>query len=260
MLIDTHVHLDFPEFVQLDQVLSRAFANGVHEMVTIGIDPDSSRKAVALAQDHAEIHATVGLHPHGARILDQSMVEELRRLGRHPRVVAIGEIGLDYYRDRQPRDTQQQCLRQQLELAVELGLPVVIHVRDAYDDFLGIIRDYARLLDGLVLHCFSGDWAVARECLDLGGYLSIPGTVTYAKAQIQQEVVRKAPLDRLLLETDAPFLAPVPYRGKSNEPAYLLHTAEKVAELRGIRLADVAGSTTANARAVFHLTDRKGPG
>ena len=253
MLIDTHVHLDFPEFVQLDQVLSRAFTNGVHEMVTIGIDPDSSRKAVALAQDHADIHATVGLHPHGARILDQSMLEELRHLGRHPRAVAIGEIGLDYYRDRQPRNIQRQCLRQQLELAIELRLPVVIHVRDAYADFLEIIHDYARLLDGLVLHCFSGDWAVARKCLDLGGYLSIPGTITYAKAQIQQEVVRKAPLDRLLLETDAPFLAPVPHRGKSNEPAYLLHTAQKVAELRGLHLAIVAESTTANARAVFHL-------
>ncbi len=260
MLIDTHVHLDFPEFGELDQVLARASANGVHEMVTIGIDPDSSRQAVALAQGYAEIHATVGLHPHGARILDQTMLEELRRLGRQPRVVAIGEIGLDYYRDRQPRDIQQQCLRQQLELAVELRLPVVIHVRDAYGDFLEIIRDYARLLNGLVLHCFSGDWAVGRQCLDLGGYLSIPGTVTYAKAQIQQEVVRKAPLDRLLLETDAPFLAPVPYRGKSNEPAYLLHTAEKVAELCGLHVADVARQTTANARAVFHLTNRQGSG
>ncbi|HAA05778.1 MAG TPA: hydrolase TatD [Syntrophobacteraceae bacterium] len=259
MLLDTHVHLDFPEFAELDQVLLRAAANGVDEMITIGIDVDSSRQAIALAENHPEIHATVGIHPHGARILSETMLEELRQLGRRPRVVAIGEIGLDYYRDRQPRTIQRQCLRQQLELAVELSLPVVIHVRDAYGDFLEIIRDYAHSLNGLVLHCFSGDWAVARECLNLGGYLSIPGTVTYAKAEIQQDVVRKAPLDCLLLETDAPFLAPVPYRGKTNEPAYLLHTATKVAELRSLTVEDVGRQTTMNARSVFHLSSQPKP-
>jgi TatD DNase family protein len=176
-------------------------------------------------------------------------------LGRQPRVVAIGEIGLDYYRDRQPRDIQQRCLRQQLELAVELKLPAVIHVREAYEDFLTVISDYAGSLTGLVLHCFSGDWPVARRCLELGGYLSIPGTVTFAKADTQQQVVRQAPLERLLLETDAPFLAPVPYRGKTNEPSYLLHTAQKIAELRGLPLAEVARQTTENARSVFRLTD-----
>jgi TatD DNase family protein len=259
MLIDTHVHLDFPEFVELSQVLARAAANGVEEMVTIGIDVASSHRAVTLALSQAGVYATVGIHPHGARILDQNLLDELRDLGGRPRVVAIGEIGLDYYRDRQPRAVQQHCLRQQIELALELRLPVVIHVRDAYDAFLGIIGDYARSLNGLVLHCFSGDWAVARQCLDLGGYLSIPGTVTFAKAEIQQDVVQRMPLNRLLLETDAPFLAPVPYRGKPNEPAYLRHTAEKVAELRRLPIADVARQTTDNARAVFHLSNQPKP-
>jgi TatD DNase family protein len=253
MLIDTHVHLDFPEFADLNGVLARAEQNGVLEMVTIGIDAPSSRQAVALAQGRPGIYATVGIHPHGAKLLSDESLDELHDLGRQPRVVAVGEIGLDYYRDRQPRDIQKRCLRQQLELAVELKLPAVIHVRDAFPDFLGIIEDYARSLTGLVLHCYSGDWQVACRCLDLGGYLSIPGTVTYTKAHIQHEVVRKTPLDRLLVETDAPFLAPVPYRGKVNEPSYLLHTAEKIAELRGLPLAQVARQTTENARRVFCL-------
>jgi TatD DNase family protein len=259
MLIDTHVHLDFPEFADLDGVLSRAAQNGVLEMVTIGIDAASSRQAVTLAQTHARIYATVGLHPHGASVLNTERLDELRGLGRESRVVAIGEIGLDYYRDRQPRDIQQRCLRQQLELAVELKLPAVFHVRDAYEDFLSILSDYAGSLAGLVLHCFSGDWPVARRCLELGGYLSIPGTLTFAKADIQQQVVRHAPLERLLVETDAPFLAPVPYRGKTNEPSYLLHTAQKLAELRGLPLAEVARQTTENARSVFRLADHAGP-
>jgi TatD DNase family protein len=255
MLIDTHVHLDFPEFADLHGVLDRAAQHGVLELVTIGIDAASSRQAVALAQCHPQVYATVGLHPHGAKVLNEQMLDELRGLGRQARVVAIGEIGLDYYRDRQPRDIQKQCLRQQLELAVELMLPAVIHVREAYDDFLTVIEDYARSLTGLVLHCFSGDWQMARRCLELGGYLSIPGTVTFAKAQLQQEVARKAPMDRLLVETDAPFLAPVPYRGKTNEPSYLLHTAEKLAELRALPFSDVARQTTENARRVFRLAD-----
>jgi TatD DNase family protein len=259
MLIDTHVHLDFPEFADLDGVLARAAQNGILEMVTIGIDAASSGQAVALAQSHERIYATVGLHPHGAAVLIAERLDELRGLGRQSRVVAIGEIGLDYYRDRQPRDIQQRCLRQQLELAVELKLPAVIHVRDAYEDFLTVISDYARSLTGLVLHCFSGDWPVARRCLDLGGYLSIPGTVTFAKADIQQQVVRQAPLERLLLETDAPFLAPVPYRGKTNEPSYLLHTAKKIAALKELPLAEIARQTTENARNVFHLADHAGP-
>ena len=261
MLIDTHAHLDFPELApDLASVLERAATASVFEIITIGIDIPSSEAAVRIAQSHSRIYATVGIHPHGAKDLEKETLMALRDLARRERVVAIGEIGLDYYRDRQPRPAQRQCLRQQLELACEESLPVVFHIRDAYDDFLEIIKDYASALRGAVMHCYSGNWEVALRCLDLGFYLSIPGTVTFAKAEVQQDVVRRAPLDRLLLETDAPFLAPVPYRGKDNEPSYLLHTAKKVAELRGCSLEEVAVQTTANARKVFRLERWKGQG
>jgi TatD DNase family protein len=254
MLIDTHAHLDFPDFADdLDGVLARAADHGVLEIVTIGIDVASSRRAVALAQDLPRVFATVGIHPHGAQVLGDPTLEELRGLARQHRVVAIGEIGLDYYRDRQPRDVQRQCLGQQLELAVRTELPVVIHVRAAYADFMAIIADYVTELPGVVLHCFAGDWEVAERALDWGFYLSIPGTVTFAKAELQQQVAQRAPLERLLLETDAPFLAPVPYRGKTNEPSFLRYTAQKVADLRRIPLEELARATTENATTVFKL-------
>lgn len=254
MLIDTHAHLDFPEFVhELEAVLERARQASVTEVVTIGIDVASSRRAVELAQSHPGIYATVGIHPHGAAPLGEEQVRTLESLAGEERVVAIGEIGLDFYRDRQPRPVQRRCLRQQLEVACKTRLPVVFHIREAHADFLAIIKDYAASLNGAVLHCFSGDWGVAKRCLDMGFYLSIPGTVTFPKAEVQQEVVRQAPLDRLLLETDAPYLAPVPYRGKVNEPAWVLHTARKVAELRGCSLEEIARRTTSNAHTVFGI-------
>jgi len=254
MLIDTHAHLDFPEFAQdLKGVLERASEAGVREVVTIGISLSSSRRAVELANAHPEIYATVGIHPHGASLLSEQQLGTLETLSRSNRVLAIGEVGLDYYRDRQPRTIQQQCLRQQLELACTTELPVVFHIREAHADFFAVVKDYAATLKGGVLHCFSGDWAVAKRCLDMGFYLSIPGTVTFPKADIQQEVVRQAPLDRLLLETDAPYLAPVPFRGKVNEPAFVLYTAQKVANLRRCSLEEVAHQTTANAHTVLRI-------
>ena len=178
----------------------------------------------------------MGIHPHDAAPLSEKQLAALETLAHAKRVVALGEVGLDYYRDCQPRAIQRQCLQQQLGVACKTGLPVVFHVREAHADFLSIIMDYAAMLSGGVLHCFSGDWAVAKRCLGLGFYLSIPGTMTFPKAAIQQEVVRRAPLDRLLVETDAPYLAPVPYRGKVNEPAFVRYTAAKVAELRSCSL------------------------
>lgn len=254
MIVDTHAHLDFPELAaDLQAVLRRATANGIGKIITIGISVDSSRNAVILAKKHPDVYATVGIHPHGAADLTAPERKHLRSLANNAKVVAIGEIGLDYYRDRQPRNIQHKCLRQQLEIACESGLPAVFHVRAAYPDFLKIVTDYTGLLTAGVMHCFAGDWQTARECLDLGFFLSIPGTVTFPKAQVQQEVVRKLPLDRLLLETDAPFLAPIPYRGKSNEPAYLIHTLRKVAELRGCSEAEIAEATWSNALRVFSL-------
>ena len=257
MLIDTHAHLDFPEFAgDLAAVLERAKKAGVFEVVSIGIDLASSEKAIELANLHPEVYATVGIHPHDAFPLNEKQLLILETLARKRRVVAIGEVGLDYYRDRQPRAIQQQCLRQQLEVACKTRLPVVFHIREAHADFFNIVRDYASALNGVVLHCFSGDWEVAKRCLDMGFYLSIPGTVTFPKAGIQQEVVRRAPLERLLVETDAPYLAPVPYRGKVNEPAFTRYTAEKVAELQRRPLAEVARQTTANAHQIFRIGTR----
>ncbi|HOV85467.1 MAG TPA: TatD family hydrolase, partial [Syntrophobacteraceae bacterium] len=176
-----------------------------------------------------------------------------KALAAGPRVVALGEIGLDFYRDRQPRSSQTRCLRQQLELAVELKSPVIFHIRDAYEEFLRVIGDYPSLRGNGVMHCFSGTWDIAGKCLDLGFYLSVPGTVTFSKAETQQQVARNIPLDRLLVETDAPYLTPVPYRGKVNEPAYVRYTAQKIAELRNSTLEEIAHETTANARRVFSI-------
>ncbi len=254
MLIDTHAHLDFPEFTEnLGAFLDRAHEAGVHRMVTIGIDLSSSRRAIELALAHEEIYATIGIHPHDALKMDSGVLDPLRALSREPRVVAMGEMGLDYYRDYRPRPVQRECLRAQLEVAREVSLPVVFHIREAFEDFFEIVAPLAHKLKGGVLHCFSGDWAVARRCLDLGFFLSVPGVVTYPKAHILQDVARRAPLDRLLLETDAPYLAPVPHRGRVNEPSYVLHTAQKVAQLRNLPLEDLAIATSQNAAAVFGL-------
>jgi TatD DNase family protein len=253
-LIDTHAHLDFPEFsAGLSAFLDRARQAGVREIVTIGISIETSLKAAALAGENVSIYASAGVHPHGARRLGAEEIESLERIAGEERVLAVGEIGLDYYRDRQPRPVQRECMRQQIELACRVKKPVVFHIRDAYDDFLRIVPDYAGRMEGAVMHCFAGDWKIARQCLDWGFYLSIPGTVTYPRAERVQEVVRRAPLDRLLLETDAPFLAPMPVRGKTNEPAFVLHTARKIADLRGEELDAIAACTTANARAVFRM-------
>jgi len=259
MLVDTHAHLDFPELAhELPSVMSRAAQNGVREIVTIGISVDSSQRAVDLAKAHERIYATVGVHPHGAFDLDQETRDGLIALAGHTKVVAIGEIGLDYYRDRQPRELQKRCMCQQLEIAQQMDLPVVFHIREAYSDFLEIIEEYIGNLRGVVLHCFSGDWKVAKQCLHLGCYLSVPGTVTFPRAEIQQEVVKLAPPERLLLETDAPFLAPAPYRGKVNEPSYILYTAHKVAELLNWPIEEVGAQATQNAHKVFKMKCRDG--
>ena len=254
MLIDTHAHLDFPEFASdLPSVLARARENGVETVVTIGIDLASSGRAIEIAATYPEVYAVVGIHPHDAFELDIPAQDQLKALAAHPRVVGLGEMGLDYFRNHQPRDVQISCLRGQLDLAVEIGKTVVFHVRDAYDDFLEIVSGYADGLAGVVMHCFSGDWAIAERCLEMGFYLSIPGTVTFAKAANVQDVAARAPMDRLLVETDCPFLAPVPKRGKTNEPAFVRYTAEKIADLRGVDLDEIARATTANALKIFRL-------
>jgi len=258
-LIDTHAHLDFPEFIDsLQETIDRAANAGISTIITIGIDIPSSRTAADIARRFDSIYATAGIHPHDSFLPDESSLAELERIALGERVVAVGEIGLDYFRNMKPRPIQQECLKQQIAVSCKIHKPAVFHIREAWDDFFDILPEFVSALPPSVMHCFSGDWEIARKCLDLGLYLSIPGVVTFPKAEFLHDVVKRAPLDRLLVETDAPYLAPVPYRGKSNEPAYVLHTARRIAELRGVPPAEISEATTRNARTVFHLGDANG--
>ncbi len=257
-LIDTHVHLDMSHFdADREDVIRRAQAAGVTQMITIGVTVNTSRAAVELADRHEAIYAAVGIHPHDARNWDTQTARILRGLAAHPKVVAIGEIGLDYYRDRSPRDVQRRVFRDQLALAGELGKPVIIHDREAHKDVLRILSDRAAAAgpDGKagVLHCFSGDRRMAEELIALGFFLGFDGPVTYKNAHRQREMVGLLPAERLLVETDAPFLTPHPYRGKRNEPAHVRLVAEALASARQTNPVDVARRTTANARRLFGL-------
>jgi TatD DNase family protein len=254
MLIDSHAHLDMPEYAaDLPEVLLRARGNGVQQIVTVGIDFASSNRALALARKHSFLFATVGCHPHHADALAPEDLDRLAALTLDPNVVAWGEIGLDYYRNRASRKGQLRAFENQLEKAAHLDLPVVIHDRDAHEDVVACIRAMGARRPSGVIHCFSGDYALARVFLDLGFYLSIPGTVTFPKAEITREVAVRIPLDRLLVETDAPFLTPVPFRGKRNEPARVVHTAQEISRLRGLDFEEVACQTAENTRRVFGL-------
>ena len=252
--VDTHCHLDFVDFDDdRTDILARAKRAGVQQIVTIGIDVPSSQRAIALAENNGEVYATVGIHPHNAKILASEDIQELLTLGSKSQVVAYGEIGLDFFRNYQAQSVQVACMEEQLDVAHELGLPAVIHDRQAHQEIFQILRRNKVWEIGGSMHCFSGDWSFAKKCLDLGLYLSIAGPVTFAKSQTLQELAQNCPLDRLLIETDAPFLAPVPKRGKRNEPAFLVYTAEKIAFLRNLPLEEVARQTSVNARRLFRL-------
>jgi TatD DNase family protein len=254
-LFDTHTHLHFPEYADdRAAVLARARAAGVRGMITIGTDLAASQAAIALAGEEPDVWASVGVHPHDAASADSTVLAEIERLAQAPRVAAVGEIGLDFFRDLSPRDVQADVFRRQLDLARRATLPVVIHCRDAHAETLAILTE-ARVRDiGGVMHCFSGDVEVARRCLDLGLLISLAGPVTYKNARSLPEVARFVPADRLVLETDCPFLPPEGYRGTRNEPAYVSLTAARVAALRGEPLDRLAAATSDNARAVFRLT------
>jgi TatD DNase family protein len=253
--VDTHCHLDMEDYDDRREVIARAHSSGVNYILSVGIDLASSKAAVALAEEFPGVYCSVGIHPHNVAGLDEGHYREIADLARHPKVKAYGEIGLDYARDYVPREEQVIHFRRQVELAKELGLPLIIHDREAHDDVMSILSAAAPLPAGGVMHCFSGDQALALAAMDLGFYLSIPGVVTFNKAETLQEVVRQCPLTALLIETDGPYLAPVPYRGKRNEPAYVLYTAAKIAELRGVSLDEVVRQTSLNAMKLFGLEE-----
>jgi len=252
MLIDSHAHLEMREFdADRQEVLERARLAGVDCIITVGTTPDLSRKALVLARQYENVYATVGIHPHDVAKANEKSLAELGELARDPKVVAYGEIGLDFFRNISPREEQIEMFDGQLALARDLDLPVIIHDRDAHEQTLRIVRS-SGVRRG-VFHCFSGDWAMARQCIDLGFHISVPGVVTFEKSKVLQEVVRQAPLDSILLETDCPYLTPVPHRGKRNEPAFIVHTARKVAEIRGMDPEDLARAAAANTRKLFRI-------
>jgi TatD DNase family protein len=254
MFFDSHVHLDLPPLAEDEAgVVHRARAAGVSFIVTIGIDPESSAQAVAIARRHEGVYAAVGLHPHGASALSDAAMERLEALARHDKVVAVGETGLDFFRDRSPRGIQLAAFREQIRLARRLGLPIVVHDRDAHDAILTVLAEEKASEVGGVIHCFSGDMAFARRALAMNFLISIPGAITYKGSEAQAEVLRKVPLEKLLIETDSPFLAPVPYRGKPNEPSYVPLVARKIAEIRGLSPEDVGRVTTLSAMTLFGI-------
>jgi TatD DNase family protein len=254
MFFDTHAHLDLsPLSAAEEAVVRRARDAGVTRIATVGIDPESGERAVSIAHRHTGVYAVVGLHPHDAGRLSDTLLARLEALSRCDKVVAIGETGLDFHRDRAPRDSQRAAFREQIRLARRRGLPVVVHDRDAHDEVLSILSEENAAEVGGIIHCFSGDLAMARTALAMNFLISIPGAITYKGSEVQVEAVRELPLDRLLIETDCPFLAPVPYRGKPNEPSYVPLVAAKIAEIHGVTVEDVARTTTINALRLFHI-------
>jgi TatD DNase family protein len=284
MLVETHAHLDYPDFApDFDDVLRRATEAGVTRIITIGTSVESSRRAVDLAEKHSNVFAVIGVHPTYAHEAEEDVVTPLRELTKNPRVVGIGEIGLDYHylpsvevkkrkdvqvfnalqseteeqmeatiEDGAYKAKQAELFEQLLDLAVELRLNVVIHQRDAWDDTLEILRDYGRQVSG-VFHCFGGTLEQANEVLALGHLVSFTGIVTFKNGKQVREVAAKVPLDRFMVETDCPYLAPVPYRGKRCEPAYTRLVAEEIARARRISLEEIAGATTATAQEFFRF-------
>lgn len=254
MLIDTHAHLDMKDFDKdRQETLERALKGGITHIITIGTDLSSSLRALELAARHDFVYASVGYHPHNASNMDPQLIKELEGLSSEPKVVAWGEIGLDFYRGYSPPDAQMEAFKRQLEMAMDLDLPVIIHDREAHKELLKVLEQMGRDMHKGVIHCFSGDYDLATGLIDMGYHISIPGTVTYKKALQVQEVASRIPLERMLVETDAPFLAPVPYRGRRNEPLFVTHTAQKIAELRHMDFQELALQTSENAKRVFDL-------
>jgi len=256
MLVDSHCHLDYFTPMELPAVLARARAAGVGEMVTIGTTMAQSAKLPAMTEAFPDLWCTVGVHPHHAAEAPIPSPETLAEMTRHPRVIGIGESGLDYFYDRSPRDVQAENFRANIRGARLAGVPLAIHARDADDDIATILREETSRggCFAFLLHCFSSSRALAEAALELGGFISFSGILTFSGSSGLREIARDVPLDRLLVETDAPYLAPVPFRGKRNEPGFVAHTAKLLAELRGMTPEALAELTTTNFRRLFVKT------
>ena len=254
-MIDSHTHLYDPVFdADRDDVIRRAREAGISAVISIGCDLETSRRAVDLADRYEMIYATVGVHPHEVKHLDDAGLAELQKLAAHKKVVGYGEIGLDYYYLHSPKETQQRQFRRQIGLAKELGLPIVVHSRDAKSDTLAILKEEGAETVGGVMHCFTGDLEMARTAIRMNFYISFSGVLTFANAGALREVARALPLERILVETDCPYLSPVPNRGRRNEPAYIRHTADALARLYPSQVPDSVMKITAdNAARLFRI-------
>jgi TatD DNase family protein len=254
MLIDSHAHLEMPEFRKdLDEVIQRAKHSGIDYIFTVGTEKKDWKRAVEIAHSYPSVYAVLGVHPHNAKEIDEQTYALLREHCRDEKVKAYGEIGLDFYRNLSPREVQLKRFQEQIGLARELQLPIVIHDREAHRETVEILKSEKAAEYGGIIHCFSGDDEMAHACLDMGFYISIPGSITFRNAERFREIVKKLPLESLLVETDAPFITPEPFRGKRNEPSYVRYTARKVAEVKGVSFEKIAEVTSENALKVYRL-------
>jgi len=256
MLFDSHAHIDAKRFDEdRHEVIERAKANGVHYIMNPGVDLESSKKAIELAEKYDGIYAAVGYHPHEAKSMDDTMLELLKSLANHEKVRAIGEIGLDYHYDHSPRKVQKEWFIKQVRLAKSLNLPVIIHDREANADTLTILKNEKAFDSGVLMHCYSGSKEMAEQYIDLGAYISLAGPVTFKNAKTPKAVAEYVPLDRILIDTDAPYLTPEPNRGKRNESAYVEYICNQIAQLKEISFEKVAEATTANAKKLFKIEE-----
>lgn len=254
MYFDSHAHIDGEKFDRdRDLVLARAKANGIELIMNPGADFESSVRAVELAQKYEMIYAAVGIHPHDASSLDDGLLMMIEALTKKPKVKAIGEIGLDFHYDFSPRDVQRHWFREQLRLAKRLNLPVIIHDREANQETFDTLKEEHAFESGVLMHCYSGSAELAKQYVKLGGYISIAGPVTFKNSRKLIEVVEAVPLERLMIETDAPYLTPEPFRGKRNESLYVTYVCEKIARIKGIEVTEAAAATMKNAKDYFRI-------
>ncbi|MGE5484200.1 MAG: TatD family hydrolase [Ignavibacteriales bacterium] len=254
MLIDSHAHVDLPDYdSDREEVMERAAAAGVCAIVNVGFNRASSARALELARTHPAVYCAAGVHPHDAKEFTARELDSYRSMLAGPKTVAVGEIGLDFYRDLSPRESQREVFRTFIRLAREVRKPVIVHDRDAHDEVLEILKKEKAREVGGVMHCFSGDWPMARECLNMGFLISFAGPLTYRGSTRLAEVARMAPRDMIMVETDCPYLTPQPFRGKRNEPAFVVKVAEELARVRAIPFERVAELTLANTRRLFRV-------
>lgn len=255
MLIDTHAHLNAEQYENdVEEVMARAKENGVEKIVVVGFDQPTIQRAIELAEAHDFIYACVGWHPVDAIDMTNEDLAWIEELAAHPKVVALGEMGLDYHWDKSPRDIQKEVFRKQIRLAKKVKLPIVIHNRDATADIVEILKEENASEVGGIMHCFSGSVEIAKQCVDMNFYISLGGPVTFKNAVKPKEVAAELPLERLLVETDCPYLTPHPHRGKRNEPGYVRLVAEEIARIKGIPFEEVAKATTENAMRLFGIS------